>query len=215
MDSLLVTITSYPVAVYTALLGVVLIYWVLAIVGIVDFEHSGFEVDLDHDMDLHADGADLGTLAGYVVAFGLNGVPFSIVVSLLLLFSWLFTGLAAQYLLPWVPTLLLKCVVGTGVMVAAFCAAIPLTARLVRPMRGLFVTHQARSNLSLVGQVCRILTLEVTEKFGRAEVAERGAGLNIRVWAKTPNTLTKGDMARIVEYDEGTSCYQVEPDSII
>lgn len=212
MGDVFAAITSYPTAIYTALLGVVMIYWVLAIIGVVDFEHSGFELDLDHDMDLHADGADVSTLAGYVVAFGLNGVPFSIVVSLIILISWFFTGLFSEYLLPWVPTIILQVIVGTIAMVAAFCASIPLTARIVRPLRRIFVSHTARSNHSLVGQRCKVLTQSVNEKFGRAEIADGGAGLNIRVWAKTPNNLKRGSLALIIEYDEGLGHYLIEPD---
>ncbi|MCC2639301.1 MAG: ubiquinone biosynthesis protein [Moraxellaceae bacterium] len=212
MAGLFTTLGSYPTAIFTALLGVVLIYWLLAIIGVVDFESSGIDVDLDTDADLHADGADLGTIASYVVAFGLNGVPFSIVVSLIVLISWFLTGMFALHVLPWIPTTLLKVIIGTGAIVVAFAASIPATARLVRPMRGLFVTHNARSNHSLVGQTCKVLTLEVNEGFGRAEVSERGAGLNIRIWAVAPNSLTKGSIARIVEYDEAGSRYLVEPE---
>ena len=72
--ALLTTVTAWPTAIYTVLLGVVLVYWVLAVLGMVDFESSGIDIDID----THADAApeDLGTLAGYVVAFGLSGVPF-------------------------------------------------------------------------------------------------------------------------------------------
>lgn len=213
MAGLFSTLGSYPTAVFTALLGVVLIYWLLAIVGIVDFESSGVDIDLDADADLHADGADLSTIASYVVAFGLNGVPFSIVVSLIVLVSWFLTGMFALYVLPWVPTAFLKAVVGTAAMAGAFVVSVPFTARLVRPMRRLFVTHNARSNHSLVGQACKVLTLEVTESFGRAEVAERGAGFNIRIRAATPNALTRGSRARIVEYDEAANRYLVEPEN--
>lgn len=212
MGAVFAAITSYPTAIYTALLGVVMIYWMLAIIGVVDFEQSGIEVDLDHDMDLHADGTDLTSLAGYVVAFGLNGVPFSIVVSLIVLFSWLFTGLFAEYLLPLVPTEFLQVIVGTLVMVAAFCLSIPMTARVVRPLRKIFVSHNARSNHSLVGQRCKVLTQSVNENFGRAEIADGGARLNIRVWAETPNSLARGSLALIVEYDESSGHYLIEPD---
>lgn len=213
MAGLFSTLVSYPTAIYTALLGVVLLYWLLAIIGIVDLESTGVDLDLDADTDLHADGTDLSTIASYVVAFGLDGVPFSIVVSLIVLVSWFLTGMASLYVLPWIPTSFLQVVAGTGVMLGAFVLSVPVTARLVRPMRGLFVTHNARSNHTLVGETCKVLTLEVNETFGRAEVAARGASLNIRIWAATPNTLTKGALARIVEYDEAGSRYLVEPDN--
>lgn len=206
--ALLTTVTAWPTAIYTVLLGVVLVYWVLAVLGMVDFESSGIDIDID----THADAApeDLGTLAGYVVAFGLSGVPFSIVVSLLVLVGWLLTALASVLLLPWVPTELLRWAAGAALLLVAGALSIVITAQLVRPLRGLFVTHAATSNASLVGQVCRVLTGVVDERQGRAEVAQRGASINIRVWAPRPNTLQRGDRALVTDYDPATLRYRVD-----
>lgn len=211
MGDFFAAVVGYPTAIYTALLAVVLVYWLLAIVGIVDFESGGVDLDLD----THADGDinDIGVLASYAVALGLNGVPFSVVASLLVLISWVVSCLAGMWLLPIVPTLVLQLLAGTAVLIASFVIAIPLTARVVRPMRGLFVTHNAVSNAALVGQTCRVLTQTVDERFGRAEIERRGSSLNIRVWAATPNALTKGSAARIVEYDAAAGRYLIDPDA--
>ncbi|MPM53892.1 hypothetical protein SDC9_100662 [bioreactor metagenome] len=146
---------------------------------------------------------------------GLNGVPFSVVLSLLVLVSWTVTCLAAMWLLPLVPTSLLRGIAGLAVMLVALALAIPVTARLIRPLRGLFVTHSAISNAALVGQECKVLTATVDEKFGRAEVATRGAPVNIRVWAETPNTLGKGSTARILDYDASGARYLIAADERI
>lgn len=208
MGSFFDAVTSYPTAIYTALLGAVLFYWVLALVGLVDFDSSGF------DLDLQVDGAvnDIGSLAGFVIAFGLDGVPFSIVVSLLVLASWTLSCLAGMWLLPLVPTALLGFVAGTGVLLGSFALALPITARLLRPTRKLFVTHNAVSNGGLVGQPCVVTTSTVDEQFGYAEVRRRGAGLNVKVWARSPNTLTKGSNARLAEYDAAGERFLIEPE---
>jgi hypothetical protein len=207
--SLLTAATAFPTAIYTVLLGVVLVYWLLAIIGMVDFESSGIDLDIETHADASVD--DMGTLASYVVAFGLHGVPFSIVVSLLVLVGWTLTFLAGVTVLAWVPTDILKWLVGLVVLLVAFALSIVITARLVRPLRGLFVHHTAQSNASLVGQTCRVLTGTVDERQGRAEVAQRGASLNIRVWSPSPNSLKRGDTALITEYDAGTHRYLVMP----
>jgi hypothetical protein len=199
--------TAYPTLVYSVLLGVVLVYWVLALIGVVDFDDGGFEVDGDLHADAHAD--DLGDLASYLVALGLNGVPFSLVVSLLVLISWTVSCLAGMWLLPLVPTQLLTVVVGTGVLVVSLLLALPLTARLIRPLRGLFVTHNALSNQALVGQLCKVVTGSVDGEFGRAEVSTRGTSVNIAVWADTPNALVRGASARIIEYDTARDRYLI------
>ena len=207
MGSFIDAAFAYPTAIFTALLGIVLIYWVLAIVGLVDFESSGLDIEIEQ---ADGDAGDISTLATYIVAMGLNGVPFSIVVSLIVLVSWTISCLAGMWVLPLVPTTLLNIVAGTAVLLTSVAVSILVTARLVRPMRGLFVTHAALANASLVGQSCKVLTGTVDEKVGRAEVQQRGAGINIRVWARTPNVLRKGSSARITDYDAGSGRYLIE-----
>ena len=222
MSSLFAALTSFPAVVYTVLLGVVLVYWLLAIIGLVDFE-AGADVDIGADAADAGDAGDAGDigdagdggpeglsgLAAWLVAFGLNGVPFSIVVSLLALVGWFLTGMASLTLLPLVPDAL-RWAAGASVLLAAAALSIVIAAQLVRPMRGLFVTHRAISNAALVGQVCKVLTGVVDERQGRAEVAQRGAGINIRVWAPAPNSLRRGDAALITEYDSARQRYRID-----
>jgi hypothetical protein len=203
MAQFLAVMSNYPTAIYTVLLGVVLFYWALAMIGLVDIE--GLDLDFDSDSDIGGEG--LTGLAGFMLAMGLDGVPFSVVVSLLLLLAWLFTSLGsiALSVLPW----LLQVVLGTGLLIVSFAVSIPITARMVRPIKGLFVTHRAVSNAELVGRTCRITTLSVSETFGQAFLEDGGGGLNLRVRAATPNSLTKGSAAAIVEYRPETDTYEV------
>lgn len=205
MGSFLDAVVAYPTAIFTTLLGVVFFYWLLALLGLVDFESGGVDLDASHS----ADGADLGALAAYIVAFGLSGVPLSIVVSLLVLVSWTLSCLGGMWLLPllgegtaWQA--------GTVLALASISLAVPLASRMVKPLQGLFVTHAAIHNVAIVGQTCKVLTRVVDEKVGRAEVARLGASLNIRVWAHAPNTLARGVTARIVAYEEKSARYLIE-----
>lgn len=209
MGDFMGAVTGYPTAIYTVLLGVVVIYWVLAMLGMVDIEHSGLDVDVGVHTHADGDANDIGHLASFVVAFGLNGVPFSVAVSLLVLVSWTVCCLGGEWLLPLVPTLPLQLLAGTVLLVASAVIAIPVTAVAIRPLRGLFVSHTAVSNAALVGQSCRVVTGVVNEKDGRAEVARRGASLNIRVWATVPNSLKRGSQALILEYDEVAGRYLI------
>lgn len=208
MDRFINAAIGYPTAILTALLLVVLIYWLVAMLGWVDFDSANIDIELQSQAD--ADAGELSTLAGYVMALGLSGVPFSVVVSVLVLISWTISCLAGEWLMPWVPTLVLHLVVGTVVLLVSVALSIVVTAQLVKPLRGLFVTHQAVGNASLVGQTCRIMSQTVGARQGYAEVAQRGASLQIRVWAEEPNTLNKGSVAVILEYDEARAWYLVQ-----
>ena len=203
-------LSSFPTAVPTVVLAILLIYWLLSIIGVVDLGDN-LELELGHH-DLHVGhhDTDVHALAGYLVAMGLGGVPLSIAITALAFFTWLFTALLHEYLLVWVPTMLLQVLLGTGVLLLSAAFSIPLSAQLIKPLRGLFVKHHARSNSSLVGLNCRIVTQSVDEKFGRAEVRDSGASLNIRVWAQTPNALTKNSDAVILAYDEARQQYEVQ-----
>jgi membrane protein implicated in regulation of membrane protease activity len=137
-------------------------------------------------------------------------VPFSIVATLLVFFTWLPTALLHEYVLARLPAGALQWAGGAAILMAAAAFSVWMSARLVRPMRHLFVRHHAPENRSLVGRTCRIVTLMVDEKFGRAEVQASGANLNIRVWASSPNSLGKDALAVIVAYDEASQQYEVQ-----
>lgn len=206
MGGFLTAASSFPTAIFSTLLGVVMIYWLLAVIGIVDIEHHGL-----HFADAHAAGADdLGTIAGVAHMLGLQGVPLSVAFSLLVLIAWTLSCLGGMWLLPLLPGAV---TIGAGAILglASLSLAVPLARLAARPLRGLFVTHAAIHNVSLVGETCKVITGTVDEKVGRAEVAQRGSNLNIRVWAPAPNALRRGSLARIVAYDEARSRYRIEP----
>ena len=100
---------------------------------------------------------------------------------------------------------------GAGVLLAAGALSIVIAAQLVRPMRRLFVTHQALGSADLVGQTCKVLTGVVDARQGRAEVARAGASINIRVWAQSRHSFSKGDLALITQYDAASHRYLIEP----
>jgi hypothetical protein len=206
MVSFLDAAVAFPTAIFTTLLGVVAFYWLLALVGLVDFDSGGVDVDTD------LGDPDFSSLAGLLAAFGLQGVPFTIVASLLVLLSWTLSCMGAMWLLALLPGTIPVYVGGSLLALVSVSLAVPIAARLVKPLRGMFVTHAAINNASLVGQHCKVLTQTVDEKAGRAEVAQRGANINIRVWAHSPNPLVRGSMARIVAYEEKAARYRIEAD---
>ena len=83
MDNLTVNILAYPVLPYTMLLALVSLYWLTAALGLVDIEIF----DLDGS-DLDADGDSLEGLTGLLARLGLNGVPITVVVTLIALYGW-------------------------------------------------------------------------------------------------------------------------------
>lgn len=195
---------SYPTGLLSALLAVVLVYWLLALVGLVDFETDGLAWQAD------VEAGDLSGAAALLVGLGLGGVPFSIAVSLVVLVAWTFCSLVAMWVLPSEPGLLMRWVAGAGVLLLSLAWGVLLTSRLIRPLRPLFQIHAAQANVDLVGQACTVLTGSVDEKLGQAEIHQSGASLRIRVWAPSPNAFKRGAIARIAEYDAARGRYRIE-----
>ncbi len=209
-------LTSFPTAVPTVLLAVLMIYWLMSIIGVVDMGESlHIHTETGHLDSIEAahgghEVADFHTLAGYLVALGLGGVPLSVVATVLVFFTWLATALLHNYVIAFLPTDIIRALAGVAVLVFTAALSIPIAARLIKPMRPLFIKHNARSNSSLVGLECKIITEKVDPTFGRAEVPNPGGGINIRVWSSAPNELRKNSKAIIVAYDDITRQYEVQ-----
>lgn len=195
-------LSSYPTSVYTVILGVLLVFWLFAVLGAIDIDFLSVDVDIDPDVDIPG-------FVGLMHTLGFIGVPFTIVLSVLIFLAWVFTYIVAANVLPLIPTTLLKVLVGTGTLVGSFLLAVPITSRVVAPLRKLAVLNQAKSNKDYVGYACKVTSLQVDEGFGQGFIETGGAGLNVRIRAQVPNEMSKGIVVRIIDYNEEDNSYSV------
>ncbi|WP_309109697.1 hypothetical protein [Saccharothrix sp.] len=168
---------AFPTVLLTILLAAVVLFWVLA----------AFGLDLDGGVEL---------------AYGLGGVPSSVVFSLLVPIAW-FACLAGVTLIDGydIPVLLGSLVVGFA------------TARLaVIPLRRLYPVLPAASRNDFVGRVCVIRTGTVTTEFGQAEVtAADGSSAIVQVRQAGADDLRAGMSALIFDYDQDGEFFWVAP----
>lgn len=200
--SFLQVLSSYPALIPSILLGALLVFWLLAILGMLDFDSVGPDW-------LGGGGEDIEAESGMLLAFGFDKLPFSIVVSGIAFYWWLLTMLGAALLLRWLPLPLW--LGGSLLLLGALLLAVPLAAKSLRPLKPLFVVHAPATQETPIGKACRILTSRVDETFGQAEV-DLGSGtrINIKVWSSTPNDLAKGASALVIDYDGERKRYLVE-----
>lgn len=204
MTEFLQSLTHFPGIVPSVLIGVLLVFWLLAILGALDFEHFGPDWLGEHDHDLDGHGTP-----GMLMALGFERLPFSVVLSAIGFVWWVLSMLAAQYLLDWIPLPLW--LAGSLLLLGALIASLPLAGMLVRPLKPLFTVHTVHRERSVIGRPCRILTLSVDENFGQAEVQmDQGTPLNIRVRARTPNTLTRNGRGIIIDHHAESGRFEVE-----
>jgi hypothetical protein len=184
---------GFPTALFTFLLLVVVWYWIVVLVGMLD-----------------ADPADSDHTTGLLAGIGLGGVPVTVVVSLLVAFAW-FASLAGA-------TLVSGAVLSLVVLVGALAAAWLLTLISVLPLRRLFPAAEGNSRSAFVGRSCVIRTGAVTATFGQAEVtAADGSSAIVQVRQTGEDTFAAGSVAVIYGYDaEGEFFWVVPaPDSLV
>ena len=205
MEVFLNNITSFPVVVFTFILAIVICYWVLALIGAVDIEIFDADIDLDTEIDAQS----LSGVTGFMLKWGLTGVPVTVVVSILLASSWLVCYVAVSVLFPMLPWGILKTLVGSALLLVSFALSIPITAQFIKPLKGIFISHSAAVKSSFIGRECLVKTGTVNEKFGQAEYEDGGAGMLFDVRAHAADGIKKGDKVIIKDYDENDGSYWV------
>jgi hypothetical protein len=180
---------SFPAVIFSFLLAVVVVYWLLVLIGTLDVEIG--------DLDM-ADG------------IGLGGVPATVTVSVLTVVSW-FVCLVGTVVIDGLATPI-RVVLGIGVLLIGTVAGL-VAARLVAvPLRGLYVTGGEASRGDFVGRECVIRTGRVTGDFGQAEVtAVDGSSAIIQVRQTGEHELAGGHRALIFDYDNDGEFFWVAP----
>ena len=205
MNEILNAITSFPGIVPSVLLGVLIIFGLFAVAGLFDVHHIGpdWHIHLDHDS--HVEG-----ISDLLVSIGFGRMPFFIVISAIVFAWWALLMTAQIYVVPWIP--LPNWATGLLVLLGSFVVAIPIAAMIVRPLKPLFANQGASARpLDFVGRACKISTGSVDEKFGQAVVnVDAGSHHVVQVWARTPNALTRGSSALILQFDANSKRFEVE-----
>ena len=191
----------------TVLLGLVLCYWLLVVIGLVDADDSG----VDFNGDGHADFGDHSAEGGFWLAAGkflhLGYVPFMIVASVLALLMFPFSVLSNYYLNP-----SRDATIALLLLVPNFLASALLTRIIVTPIKKLFESFQDQieAETKVIGKEGVVVSIQVDSTYGQVEVPTNGAPmlLNVRVSSGQPAIL-KGTSVIIFNAAEDQSYYFV------
>jgi len=202
------TVTSFPTVIYTVLLIVCALYWIVAVAGIVDLEI--LDIDMDGDIDAADSESIQGGIAGLLHRLGLAGVPLTIVITLISIVGWLLCYYGTYFGAALVPNILpIKLIVGLLVFLAATYIAVLVTAQLIKPLRAMFKKLDYDETKYILGQVAIVRSGVVDQQRGEAELNDGGAGLILNIRATGDDTFSKGDEVVVVEYIEETNLYRV------
>lgn len=207
MEVFLNTALSFPTLLFSILLCLAVLFWFTAALGLFDID--SLDLDLDMDIDMDAEGFQPEGLAGLLTKFGLDGVPLSILLSLLFLFSWLISYFVQMIIIDSLPLGWLRYPLGVAVGIGALFLSMPLSGVLCRPLRPLFRKLEAPSVRSILGQTAIVRSERVTLSHGEAVMSDGGAGLILKVRADEEDGFKRGDRVVLLEFLENEHAYRV------
>lgn len=200
---------------FTVLLGLIVCYWLLVSLGALDFD----AIDLPDaevgggDVGLEPGGGPMNVQGGLVSGafrsvlqfLNFGDVPAMIVVSIMALAVWTFSMLSNHYFNEgsWL--------VAAGLLVPNVIVAGLITKAATTPLKKLFnaMNREYEEHKPVVGRTCTIITTEVTENFGQAQVETSGAPLIINVRTYGEAAFAKGESALIIREDKENNIYTV------
>lgn len=191
----------------TILLVPVGIYWLLSIVGAVDHDILGMDldgVDGHHGHDGHP---ATEFMHGALRILNAQGVPVMMVLSILIAYLWGCSMLGNLWFNKG-----FSGGIGFFVSLGALGVAVILTRLTVTPLKPLFRLMQddPESAKPVLGRSGVVRTAFVNERDGQVEVENAGAPLllNARVAVGSP-PLPRGTAVLVISYDEATGIYIV------
>jgi hypothetical protein len=199
---------------YTILFGLSVFYWMLYLVGVFGSDLLDFDFDMDTDMDADVDvdvdvdvdggvdggsgGSILGALMRFVYA---AEIPVTVVASVLSMAMWAFSVLSNHYLSN--TSLLIALALSIPIVVGGVIATKVILMPFVPLLKKAF--DESSDIVHVIGQLCVVCSLEVSERHGQAEVPLKGSPLLLNVKTREGITMKKGDEAVVfAKDDDGT-----------
>ncbi len=202
MDLFLQVALGFPTIVFSGLLVLTTLYWLLAMLGL---------FDLEVPLMPEGDAVDVGGIPGLLAWLRLEGLPLPLILWAISLLGWIIVYFTDYFLLRHLPADSLHTLFGIGALVGAVVIATPITGVVLAPLRGLFARTEGADSVSLLGRVAEVRSPEVTPERGQAALDDGGAGLILQVRAEA-GRFRRGDRVVLVEYIERDNAYRVIAD---
>ena len=206
MNEFLTNALTFPTMVFSILLGFCVVYWMFAAFGVFDVT-EGWAVDADVGdfVDAHAHHPDASNgghgLAAILARFGLGGVPFMVMLTVLSLTAWIGSYFLQMLVLSHFPDLV-RWVVGLGVIAAALVGGVFLTSLMLRPVRWAVARFGPEPPKPVLGRVGEVISPQVDDRGGRVQVEDGGAGLIFQVRTSSGVVYPRGAKVVLLSVDE-------------
>ncbi|MBE7498297.1 MAG: DUF1449 family protein [Verrucomicrobiaceae bacterium] len=193
----------------TLLLALVVFYWLLVVLGALDFE-TDLPDSMDGDADTHAHHG-VNTSGAWITAgrfFGFSQVPIVVWLSFMVLFMWFFSLVLNQKWNPedGTPRALL-------LLLPNMVASLAATKLVTIPVAKLFkaMTDADTEAEEVIGRTGVVASIEVDERYGQLEITAKGAPLLINVRVEPGGVpITKGTAAKVTAAGPDSAYYFIE-----
>lgn len=203
MDPFYHNILSFPTIIFTIALVFSMLFWMVAILGMLDISFLDFT-----EMDIDSEGQP-SAVSGIIMRLGLTGVPITVIVTLISLIGWFICYHLVDLVFPFIPEGVLTFLAGIPVFISVLYVSARITALIIRPLRPLFIKMEQNVENLLMGQVAIVRTSRVDERFGEAILEDGGAGLILKVRASEGNKFTRGDRVVLIEHLEKSDAFRI------
>lgn len=194
---------TFPSIIFSALLIIILFYWLCAAFGLLDIDL--FNIDSELDINVDATG-----VAGWLTKLGLAGIPVTIILTFFTLFGWFISYFTNYWVIRFIETDLIRYLIGFIALIIISFISLNLTAVCLKPIRKkLMSRNKPKSVHQLVGKLAQVRSEYVTENRGEAILEDGGAGLILQIRASATENIKRGDSVIIISYDAATHSYQV------
>ena len=193
----------------TLLLAFAIGYWLIVMIGALDFDFLDFDLDVDHHVDgpdVHGD-FSVSWLNSILIFFNLGRIPFMLFLSFLALPMWIIS-VQVNHMMGNTGFLL-----GLAFLVPNLLVSLFIAKFLTMPFLKLFakLEEDGETTTTMIGKICRVILPLNSDSVGQVEVNVEGS--NYRISAKTVEdvVMQKGEEGLIIEYHENGKYYVVEP----
>ena len=204
-------IYSFPVAIFTVLLGVSIFFWIIALIGLIDLEFLDFDLP-EPEGDLPATTDSLSSaeiFTGLMLKFGLNGVPLTIIISFIAIFGWFICYQLDVLVRLFIGQGVVHFVIGIPVFFVSLLVSVMITAVVIKPLRRFFNSLDRESIKRIIGRTAIVRSSVVNKTFGEAIIEADGASLLLKVRASDDQIFNKGDKVILLEYRKKEDIYRV------